>query len=349
MKQIQTVCGPVSPEDLGTTLMHEHCLVSQPDAYRAVSGEDPSYLAFLDAPVDRTNRGKIFFHMHKHNDNLNLTDEALAIEELRFLKQAGGTTLVDVTTPGIGRDVLALRRIAEATGLQIVASTGLYIGDSVPAAFRTMNERQIADFFLTELRDGADGTGIRPGYIGEIGISDDWQEHEITVLRGAGIACRESGIAMTVHMPIFKTWGMRILDVLAREQVDLDRVVLSHCDPTLTEPDYHLRLLDRGCRIQFDQFGLEFPCTYGPYEKRWLPRDIERIRHIRKLCDLGWEDRITLSHDLCFKALYRTCGGTGISHILENLVPYFLFEGVTQAQLDKFLIHNPRAILTPRR
>ena len=110
--------------------------------------------------------------------------------------------------------------------------------------------------------------------------------------------------------------------------------------------DYHRSLLERGCRLQFDQFALEFPCTYGPYVKQWLPRDIERIRHIKKLCDLGWEDKITVSHDMCFKSLYRTNGGPGLSHILENLTPYFLWEGLTQEQLDKILIHNPRTILT---
>ena len=182
-----------------------------------------------------------------------------------------------------------------------------------------------------------------------MGISDYWEDIEVTALRGAGIACKESNVAMTVHMPIFKTWGERILDVLEEEGTDLDRVVLSHCDPTLVDMDYHRSLLERGCRLQFDQFSLEFPCTYGPYVKQWLPRDIERIRHIKTLCDLGWEDKITVSHDMCFKSLYRTKGGPGLSHILENLTPYFLFEGVTQEQLDKILIHNPRTILTQTR
>ena len=346
LKYIETVNGPIKPEELGKTMMHEHCLISQPDAYRAVSGEDPEYVAFLNSKITMENRSQIYFHMHKHNDNLNLTDEELIIRELKFYKAAGGDAIADVTTPGIGRDMEALKRISDATGVQIVACTGLYIGDSMPQEFRSMDKCQMADFFLKELRDGVGDTGIKPGYIGEMGISDYWEDIEVTALRGAGIACKESGVAMTVHMPIFKTWGERILDVLEEEGTDLDRVVLSHCDPTLVDMNYHRSLLERGCRLQFDQFALEFPCTYGPYVKRWLPRDIERIRHIKTLCDLGWEDKITVSHDMCFKSLYRTNGGPGLSHILENLTPYFLCEGITQAQLDKILIHNPRTILT---
>ena len=349
MKQIQTVTGPISAEQLGKTMMHEHCLVQQPQAYRSVNDIDPSYAAFLDSKITPQNRSKVYFHMHKHNDNLDLTDESLIIKELQYYKQAGGDTVVDVTTPGIGRDVAALQRISRATGVQIVACTGLYIGDSVPEPYRSMEKAKLVDFFMDELENGIGSERIKPGYIGEIGMSDDWTPHEVTVLRAAGIACRESGIAMTVHMPIFKTWGERIVDILQDEGTDLDRVVLSHCDPTLSDLDYHLCLLERGVRLQFDQFGLEFPCTYGPYEKRWLPRDIERIRHIKRLCDMGWAERITVSHDMCFKSLYRTYGGPGISHILENLAPYFLFEGISEKHMHQILVENPKTILTPGR
>ena len=106
LKYIETVNGPIAPEKLGKTMMHEHCLISQPDAYRAVNGEDPDYIAFLNSKIDMLNRSQIYFHMHKHNDNLNLTEEDLIIRELQFYKAAGGDTIVDVTTPGIGRAIL---------------------------------------------------------------------------------------------------------------------------------------------------------------------------------------------------------------------------------------------------
>ncbi len=347
MKTIQTVNGPISPAQLGKTLMHEHCIVKQPEAYRTLESDDPEYVAFINSKVTMENRSQIYYYMHKHNDNLDISDVDGSIKEFSYLKAAGGDTVVDVTTPGIGRDMTTLRRIADATGLQIVASAGLYIEDSWPEQFRTMEKRELADCILQDLQVGADGTDIRAGYIGEIGMSDDWTDKEVLGLRAAAIACRESGIAMTVHMPIFQTWGGRILDILEEEGADLNRVVLSHCDPTLTVPGYHESLLERGCRLQFDQFALEFPCTYGPYVKRWLPRDIDRIRHIKYLCELGYEDKITLSQDLCFKSLYQTYGGPGVAHILKNLVPYFLCEGITQAQLNKLLVENPAAVLTP--
>lgn len=346
MGMIQTVKGPIAPEKLGKTMMHEHCLISQPDAYRIVEGSDQEYIDFLNSPVTIENRSRVLFNMHKHNDNLNLSDEELSTVEFGYYKKAGGDTIVDVTTPGIGRDPQALLRISEATGLNIVACTALYIEDSWPEKFKNMTKEELSEFFLDEIENGMDGTGIKPGYIGEIGMSDDWTANEVKALRAGGIAVNKSGLAMTVHQPIFRTFGERICDILEEEGTDLDRVVLSHCDPTLYDFDYHLSLLERGVRLQFDQFSLEFQCTYGPYVKKWLPRDIERIRHIKKLCDLGWEDKITVSHDMCFKSLYKTYGGPGISHILENLTDYFLYEGVTKEQLNKILVENPKTILT---
>jgi phosphotriesterase-related protein len=346
MKYIQTVKGKISPDQLGKTLMHEHCRCIQPNAYRKIESGDPEFVAFLNSRVSIENRGKIYFHMHKHNDNLNIDDEQLTIRELEYFKKAGGESIVDVTTPGIGRDVTILKRISEATGLNIIASTGLYIEDSHPDEFRRMDKEEIAEFFIKEIREGIDGTGIKPGYIGEIGISDDYTDREVVVLRAAAIAQRETGFAVTIHQPIFQLWANRILDVLEEEGADLDRVVMSHCDPTLYNVDYHVSILKRGARVQFDQFSLEFPVTYGPYVKRWLPKDIERIRAIKHLMDLGYEDKLTVSMDLCFKSLYRTMGGYGYSYIIEDLYEYFLAEGISEEQFDKLLCKNPATILS---
>ena len=59
LKYIETVNGPIKPEALGKTMMHEHCLISQPDAYRTVSGEDPEYVAFFNAKITLENRSQI--------------------------------------------------------------------------------------------------------------------------------------------------------------------------------------------------------------------------------------------------------------------------------------------------
>ena len=88
-----TVTGPVAADDLGVTLPHEH--------------------VFLD--LTREYRG-----------NGLLNDPALAESELRRYVDAGGRTLVDVTTGGLNGDPVGLRAMSEATGLQIVRGAGFY-------------------------------------------------------------------------------------------------------------------------------------------------------------------------------------------------------------------------------
>ena len=346
MRYIQTVTGPVPETEWGKTLMHEHCLALSTDTYQELTGVDEELKTFLKSDLCAETRGRALFYMHKHKDNQEQRNAEETIAELKYYKAAGGYAIVDVTPPGIGRDAAVIKQISEESGVKIVASTGLYIEETHPANTRGMSIPELTDLFLKDLNSGMDGTDIRAGYIGEIGMSDDWTQREVEVLKAAGAASAQSGVAMTVHQPIFQTYGDLIVDILLAEGVDPDNIILSHCDPTLIDVNYHCGLLERGVRLQFDEFQLEFPVTYGPYVKRWLPRDIDRIRHIKYLCDCGFEDRITVSMDMgLFKPIYRTYGGPGYAYLVDHLYPFFLYEGVTEEQMEKILVRNPISIL----
>ena len=61
-------------------------------------------------------------------DNNRLEDVDLAIAELAAYKRGGGSTIVETSVVGLKRDPVGLKRIAEATGLNIICGTGWYIG-----------------------------------------------------------------------------------------------------------------------------------------------------------------------------------------------------------------------------
>src|SRR5262245_26584124 len=106
---VQTVCGPVRPADLGMVMPHEHIFVDLScmfDAPREASERHRAY-----APFTLGNLGWIRTHYFRHYENLLLGDEAVAIAELEAFRAAGGSTIVDVTTEGIGRDPSALARV----------------------------------------------------------------------------------------------------------------------------------------------------------------------------------------------------------------------------------------------
>ena len=109
--KIQTVLGLIDPADLGITLTHEHLLVDLRCHW--FSPEEASEREWIDKPVTLDRLGGVTSRFY-NLDSMILLDEAMAVEETFKYKLAGGGSLVDVTSIGIGRDPLALARIARA-------------------------------------------------------------------------------------------------------------------------------------------------------------------------------------------------------------------------------------------
>jgi phosphotriesterase-related protein len=61
-----------------------------------------------------------FHPFYQNLDDIVLSDERLAVDELLMFKREGGKAIVDLTNVGIGRDPDALVRVSHITGLHIV-------------------------------------------------------------------------------------------------------------------------------------------------------------------------------------------------------------------------------------
>ena len=116
--KVLTVNGPIDPDDLGATMMHEHILAR----FDNLSSDPPSAatkLDFYNRPLTIDMLGSVLMG-YRNKDNLILGDEQIAIEELRGYKMHGGDGVVDVTSIGLARDPLGLRRVANATQIHII-------------------------------------------------------------------------------------------------------------------------------------------------------------------------------------------------------------------------------------
>jgi phosphotriesterase-related protein len=337
---IQTVRGPLAPAALGRTLTHEHLLWDQ-RCYWQGDPEELSLRELFHQPVSIENLGRIYYHPHQNLDNIQQWSIEVAIQEAGLFKRAGGASLVDVTTLGLGRDPRALLAISEATGLNVVMGAGYYVAEAHPPEVKALSAEKLAEMIIQEFAEGVKDTGIQPGVIGEVGVNDVQNPHERKSLRAAALAQKVTGAPLYIHPPMAETHGHTILDALEQEGVDLTRVVLCHCDPTLDKPDYHSSLAQRGAYIEYDQFGLEFVAG-GVF----LPRDIERIRAMREQIARGNLDHILMSQDVAFKTSLTRYGGWGYAHIVRDLVPFMLREGISRQELDAIMIANPRRLLT---
>ena len=346
--KVNSVCGEVSRERLGTVTTHEHVLLDLTAFYQAlpVPGiEDPA-----TQKVEMWNLGILSRDCYALKDNLLLDDEAVQAEELAYFRRAGGDTVVDASLPGIGRDARALKRIAEKTGLNIIMGTGFYVGETHPKELADMTDRQVADLMVRELTEGVDGTDIRAGYIGEIGISEIFDEKERKVLRAAALAQKDTGVAINVHINPWTTNGLEAADILLQAGVAPDRICISHIDVENRE-SYVYALLQKGVYVEFDNFGKEYYIRREVRNSGYglFVHDTDRVAFLKKLIDDGYLSQILLSCDLCLKNLMHKYGGWGYDHVLTNIVPMMEEYGITQEQIKTLLVENPADWLLGRR
>src|SRR2546428_12093293 len=129
--QTQTVLGAVAPDAVGITLPHEHLLIDFKVMFAEPAAASDKGRAW--EPVGLANLGWVRQNFNANLDNLRLLDEQVAQDEISLFKQAGGRTVVDPTPKAIGRDPLALARIAPATRLNVLMGAGYYVAASHPA------------------------------------------------------------------------------------------------------------------------------------------------------------------------------------------------------------------------
>ena len=338
--KVNSVCGPLTREQLGTVTTHEHVLLDLTAFYQAlpVPGiDDPA-----TQKVEMWNLGILSRDCYALKDNLLLTDEETQTREIACFKAAGGSTVVDASLPGIGRDPKALQRIAEKTGLNIIMGAGFYVGATHPEALSSMSDRQVADLMVKELTEGTDGTDIKAGYIGEIGISEIFDDKERKVLRAAALAQKDTGVAINVHINPWTVNGLEAADILLDAGVDPERICISHIDVENRE-EYVFGLLKKGVYVEFDNFGKEYYIRREVRNSGYglFVHDTERVTFLKKLIDEGYLKQILLSCDVCLKNLLHTYGGWGYDHVLTNIVPMMEDEGITQEQIHTLLVDNP--------
>ncbi len=335
--KVQTVRGPIEPDTLGPTLMHEHLLCDLvPPRYNTDDG--------LESKITLETSFEINYGRVPHRGKFRLDHLDCAIAELLDMRKVGGRAVVELTCGGLKPDPEGLRRIAEDADVHIVMGCGHYVEEyQDPRNF----ERTVDDFaaeMVAQIFEGAWGTRVRAGIIGEIGCQAPWTALEKRVMRGAVLAQGETGAALNVHPGRHPNQPHEVVALVREAGGDVGRTIISHIDRTIFDEDQLLRLADCGCVIEYDFFGWE--STYYPLARVDLPNDGMRLALIRTLIDHGHLSRIVISHDICTKTRLRRFGGHGYGHIFANVVPLMQSRGFTDNEIRALLVDNPQRLLT---
>jgi len=338
---IRTVKGDISPEDLGTTLCHEHLRIELKKIFQEPADRKNFERAYSHVTLE--NLGWVRAHYINNLDNLGLYEEQLVVDEVSLFKEAGGSTLVEVTPVDIGRNPESLRRIAEATQLNIVMGSGYYVFGTHPTDLKVRSEDSLAEEMVNDIRQGVGDTGIQSGIIGEIGCSWPLHEDERKVLSAAARAQKETNCALTIHPGRDPKAPIEILEVIDKAGGNTARTIMGHLDRTYHDLDSLLDFARMGAYLEFDMFGME--SAYYPFGNMDMPNDGTRIDYLVSLIEEGFLDRLLVSHDIAFKHTLVKYGGCGYAHILQNAVPKMRSKGVTEEQLEAILKENPRQAL----
>ncbi len=306
--RVMTVSGPLPPDKLGFTLPHEHTAIS-------------------------------LWHIANRWDYWELTpDDDLVIDELRDFRRRGGGSLVDLTPPGVGRDPDRLRRLASASGVNIVMGTGWYREAYYPAE-ALIDRRSVDDLaaeMVRELEHGVAESGIRPGIIGEIGTDKPWVSAlEERVHRAAARAAKRTGMAITTH-GVQSPVGLAQLAIFVEEGADPARVVIGHAD-SYHDIDFYLEVLAAGANLQFDFLGHRFGV-----EEALEPRLVETIV---ELLERGFAPQLLLSQDVCHNAQLKANGGFGYVYLQQHFLPTLRTAAVGEGEIRQMTVDNPARIL----
>jgi phosphotriesterase-related protein len=301
---IITVTGPIPASEAGCMLSHEHVLC---DLWAFTK----SYDGILD-------------------------DETLAIGELAKYREAGGASLIDATSVGLGRNPAALRRISEGAGIRIVMGSGWYRECVYPAVVWERDVNALADLIAQEILEGAEGTGVRAGIIGEIGT----ERKHITpaqerVFRAAARAQRRTGACIMTHTTHFGELALEQIALLREEGVASGRIVISHLGDRHDATGLR-KIADQGVFLSVDNIG---------YTGSGYPPDEVRMRNVALLAAEGHLGQIVLGGDICQKTHLTAYGGKGYAHVQRCFLPMLRAQGLSEDAIHQMTVTNPARML----
>lgn len=342
--KVQTVVGLVESDQLGVTLMHEHLLHDMTVYFQepAEAGERRR----AHEPVTLENLSWVRRNDSRSLENIRLTSERLATDEMLLYKLAGGDSVVELTTGGVfGRDPVGLAHIARATGLHIVMGTGYDFSRFHEPELVNRSVEEVAAPMINDISLGVGAAKIRSGIIGEIGCSvlDDGERK---VLRACACAQKETHAAISIHPSPTDVLVLEIAGILTEAGAEPAHTVIGHVDVVGFSIDTCRKILDAGFYLGFDNFGFEGRINLPGIDHSVQLSDDTRLCRIVQLIQLGYEKQLVLSQDIATKVRTESYGGHGYAHILRDIVPLLAENGITDGVLRTILAENPKRVLS---
>ena len=286
MAFVRTILGDVQARGLGACDAHEHVVIALPQ----FATDDPSKEA----------------------------------ADLLAFRDAGGGWVVDAMPGGAGRDAAMLAGLSRATGVRVVAATGLHLPAYYPpnADVLEMDADELADLFMREVEQMLDDADGRAGVV-KVAGDEALSDHQREAFAAAAEANARTGVPILTHCEQGRG-GEEQVGILADGGADLAKVTLSHCD-RVADAEYHRDLLSSGVNLEYD----------GHF------RGFDTVRLIAELIE-QFPRQIVLGMDLARRSYWRGQGGSpGLAWLLTDLPSILMRAAVDAEAIDAMLVRNP--------
>jgi phosphotriesterase-related protein len=296
----ETTQGPVAAERLGVILPHEHIFTDlRGPGTRGYGQADTADVVRVMAPL------------------------------LEDAKQKGVGLLLECSSIGVGRNVSILSVVFKASGLPVVVPTGVYGRDNfAPPEHRNMSEDELTELFISEIREGIEGTGIKAGFIKIATGGNTMNALEEKFLRAAGRAARDTGAAVASHTTVGSN-ATRQADILESVSPEI-RFIWVHAQ-SVNDRNLYRQLAGRGVFIEFDSLG-------------WNPgQDSTFISSIKDLLAVGFGGKILLSHDAGWYQPGEQNGGSQMpyTYLIDTFIPKLRDSGIDDETIRMITEENP--------
>ncbi|MCM3587865.1 phosphotriesterase [Mesobacillus maritimus] len=310
MSTIQTVTGELAIEELGVTLIHEH-------------------LRTRDERVV-----KQFPHLYDSEEEVRL-----AVAQVQGAKERGVKTIFDPSVLGLDRDVRFMQRVANVTGMNIVAATGIFTFHYLPTRFASNDIEFMATQFIRDIEVGVQDSTIRAGFLK---CATDYQgvtPHVEKVVRAVAQAHHRTGVPIMTHSHPASGTGLQQLAIFKEEGVPLNKVLIGHCGDS-DDLDYIERVLETGAFIGMDRYGLTHTLSTE-----------QRNETVISLVKKGYANKMFLSQDYCCttdaykpEAAKRAAyPDWSMTFLMDKVLPTLKEQGVTDEQIHMMMVENVKS------
>ena len=301
-----TVLGPISPNQFGSTLSHEHVLVD--------------FIGAEKVSRDRYDASEAF---------------DVTLPYLRRARELGCRGFVECTPAYLGRDPQLLERLARATGLHILTNTGYYGAANdkfVPRHAYEEGADQLAARWGQEWEEGIEGTGIRPGFIKTGVDAGPLSAIDRKLIQAAARTHTRTGLTIASHTGNTRA-ALEQMEVLANERVRPDAFIWVHAQSDW-ELEPRVRAARKGAWIEIDNI-----------DEQTVPECVDRVNTLKERGllsrllvshDAGWYK----------PGEPRGGRVRGFETAYTAFVPALLRAGWTAEDIRHLLVTNPAAAFT---